>query len=109
SKVPDRSTSPRQQGRITEMSTEPPEAKRRVANRLRRARGQLDAVISAVENDAPCREVVTQLAAVTHALRRAGYVVVATAMEECFADPAPEGEDEPLTTAELEKLFLSLA
>lgn len=91
------------------MSAESPAAKRRVANRLRRARGQLDAVIAAVEAEAPCRDVVTQLAAVTHALRRAGYVVVATAMEECFAEPESQVEDEPLTTAELEKLFLSLA
>ncbi|MFK4760127.1 metal-sensitive transcriptional regulator [Microbacterium sp. ZW T5_45] len=91
------------------MSAESVEAKRRVANRLRRARGQLDAVISAVEADAPCRDVVTQLSAVTHALRRAGFVVVATAMEECLAEPAPGDEDDPLTTLELEKLFLSLA
>lgn len=91
------------------MKPESPETKRRIANRLRRARGQLDAVIAAVEADAPCRDVVTQLAAVTHALRRAGYVVVATAMEECFVNPEPGDEDERLTPPELEKLFLSLA
>ena len=84
------------------------ETRRKIANRLRRARGQLDAVISAVENDAGCREVITQLSAVTHALSRAGFVVVATAMEECITDPEGAEEREGLTTAELEKIFMSL-
>jgi DNA-binding FrmR family transcriptional regulator len=86
------------------------EAQRRVLNRLRRARGQLNAVIDAVENGAPCRDVVTQLAAVSSALDRAGFTVIATAMKDCVAEPdgAPRAED-GLTTAELEKLFLTLA
>jgi|GEM_PF-3715028 len=41
------------------------EAQRKIRNRLRRARGQLDAVITAVEQGASCRDVVTQLAAVS--------------------------------------------
>lgn len=91
------------------MSTADEATRRRIANRLKRARGQLDAVIAAVESDAPCRDVVTQLAAVTHALNRAGFVIVATAMEECVTYPnAPETRD-GLTTEELEKLFLTLA
>lgn len=46
------------------MATNDPENARRILNRLRRARGQLDAVITAVEQHKPCRDVVTQLAAV---------------------------------------------
>lgn len=91
------------------MSTADEATRRRIANRLKRARGQLDAVIAAVESDAPCRDVVTQLAAVTHALNRAGFVIVATAMEDCITSPnTPESRD-GLTTEELEKLFLTLA
>ena len=37
---------------------------RRIANRLKRARGQLGAVIDAVESGEDCRTVVTRLAAV---------------------------------------------
>nr|WP_307865157.1 metal-sensitive transcriptional regulator [Myceligenerans salitolerans] len=85
------------------------DSRRRVLNRLRRARGQLDAVIDAVESEAACRDVVTQLAAVTHALNRAGFVIVATAMEECVSEPGPGQSRDGLTTEELEKLFLSLA
>ncbi|MCA5893893.1 metal-sensitive transcriptional regulator [Isoptericola sp. NEAU-Y5] len=84
-------------------------AQRRVANRLRRARGQLDAVITAVESGTSCRDVVTQLAAVSHALHRAGFVVVANAMEDCVTEPDKTKNPQGMTTDELEKLFLTLA
>ena len=83
-----------------------PEAKRKIANRLRRAHGQLAAVINAVETDAHCRDVVQQLSAVSKALDRAGYLVISTALRECIADPESAGTDQ---AEELEKLFLSLA
>ncbi len=97
------------------MSAADAETQRRIINRLRRARGQLDAVITAIDSGAPCRDVVTQLAAVTHALDRAGFTIVATAMVECVARPdGSDGSDGSdgrggLTTEELEKLFLMLA
>ena len=46
-----------------------------------------------------------QLAAVSKALDRAGYAIVATAMQNCIIDP----ESESVTQDELEKLFLTLA
>ena len=82
------------------------DAQRRVVNRLRRARGQLDAVIAAVETEASCRDIVTQLAAVTHALNRAGFVIVAAALQE-FVGRNDDAEGP--TVDELEKVFLSLA
>lgn len=84
------------------------DAQRRILHRLRRARGQLDAVIAAVDEGKPCREVVTQLAAVSSALDRAGFAIVSTALRECLADPSAETED-GVTVDELEKLFLMLA
>ncbi|MBN9216223.1 MAG: transcriptional regulator [Microbacterium sp. SCN 70-200] len=91
------------------MSTTDAEAHKRIINRLRRARGQLDAVIAAVESERPCREVVTQLSAVSSALDRAGFAIVATAMKDCIADPDAARDQQGLTTEELEKLFLMLA
>lgn len=82
------------------------EAQRKILNRLRRAHGQLAAVIKAVETDAHCRDVVQQLSAVTKALDRAGYLVISTALKECLTDPDAAGTDR---ADELEKLFLSLA
>lgn len=50
---------------------------------------------------------VTQLAAVSRALDRAGFKIVASGMRQCMAG-AEEGTA-PMTEAELEKLFLTLA
>ena len=91
------------------MSTSDLDAERRILNRLRRARGQLNAVIDAVEGGGSCREVVTQLAAVSAALDRAGFAIIATAMKDCIADPDGTNRADDITTVELEKLFLTLA
>lgn len=79
-----------------------------VINRLRRAHGQLAGVISMVEQGRDCKDVVTQLAAVSRALDKAGFKIVATGMRQCVAGQTPEGS-EAMTEAELEKLFLALA
>lgn len=82
-------------------------ATKKIVNRLRRAQGQLNAVIASVENGGDCRSVVTQLAAVSTALDRAGFSIVSSAMRQCISSPDdPENE---LTVEELEKLFLTLA
>lgn len=78
-----------------------------VLNRLRRAQGQLAAVIAAVEDGGKCRDVVIQLAAVSSALDKAGFQIISTAMQKCLADP--EDTSDPMTVEELEKLFLTLA
>lgn len=79
-------------------------ARRKVLNRLKRARGQLDAVIRAVEGEKECRDIVTQLAAVNSALQRAGFSIISGAMRDCLND---DGTREKV--GELERLFLSLA
>ena len=80
-----------------------------VLNRLRRAHGQLAGVISMIEQGRDCKDVVTQLAAVSKALDRAGFKIVATGMRECATGAASDGEHPPMTEAELEKLFLALS
>ncbi|MEY4136125.1 MAG: Copper-sensitive operon repressor [Actinomycetota bacterium] len=82
-----------------------PEINRDVLTRLKRARGQLDGVIAMIEDGRSCTDVVTQLAAVSKALDRAGFKIVATGLKQCLID----GDAAPMTTEELEKLFLSLA
>lgn len=92
------------------MTTTDPEVQRKILNRLKRAQGQLAAVISAVEREEDCRTVVTQLSAVSSALDRAGFQIIATAMKDCLADPdQPDDERSDVSMQELEKLFLSLA
>lgn len=79
-----------------------------VLNRLRRAQGQLAGVIAMIEQGRDCKDVVTQLAAVSRALDRAGFKIVASGLRECISGKGRSGAP-PLTEAELEKLFLALA
>lgn len=87
------------------------DAQRRIANRLKRARGQLTAVIDAVEAGEDCRTVVTRLAAVAGAIDKAGFAVISAAMRECLDGDAHESRssEERMTVAELEELFLTLS
>lgn len=81
-----------------------------VLNRLRRAQGQLAGVISMIEQGRECKDVVTQLAAVSRALDRAGFKIVATGLRECVAEgKASDGGTREMSVDELEKLFLALA
>lgn len=75
-----------------------------IVNRLRRAEGQLAAVIRMTESGRDCREVVTQLAATRRALDRAGFAMISGGLRQCRMDDG--GRDE---LADLERMFLSLA
>lgn len=77
---------------------------RAALNRLKRARGQLNAVIDNFENGGDCTDVIHQLAAVTSALNKAGYTIIASAMRNCVTTDDPQ-----YTPEELEKAFISLA
>ena len=83
------------------------EVQRAALNRLKRARGQLDAVIRMVEEGAACEPTVTQLAAVSKALDRAGFMMISTGVRDCLASADEGGRDASL--ARLEKVFMSLA
>ncbi|KAB1988808.1 MULTISPECIES: metal-sensitive transcriptional regulator [Streptomyces] len=83
-----------------------------VLNRLRRAQGQISGVIRMIEEGRDCEDVVTQLAAASRALDRAGFAIIATGLQQCVADldsGRQNGEDTDVMRARLEKLFLSLA
>ncbi len=77
-----------------------------VINRIKRARGQLDGVLRMLEEGRDCEDVVTQLAAVSRALDRAGFAIVASGLQECIT--RGDGID-AVDVKKMEKLFLSLA
>jgi DNA-binding FrmR family transcriptional regulator len=81
-----------------------PDVTKTAVSRLRRAEGQLGGVIRMLEDGRDCKDVVTQLAAVSRALDKAGFSVVAGGLRQCLTQDDPE-----LDVAQLEKLFLSLA
>jgi DNA-binding FrmR family transcriptional regulator len=75
-----------------------------VINRLKRAQGQLAGVTRMIEEGRDCKSVVTQLSAVSSAIDKAGFAIIATALQQCLTQ-----EDPSIDQAELEKLFLTLA
>lgn len=75
-----------------------------VVKRLRRAEGQIRGVIAMIEDGRDCADVVTQLAAVSRALDKAGFKIIATGLRQCVTDG-----DSIVDQQRLEKLFLSLA
>ncbi|GAA1929655.1 metal-sensitive transcriptional regulator [Nocardioides marmoribigeumensis] len=77
-------------------------------NRIKRAQGQLAGVVRMLEEGRDCEDVVTQLAAVSKALDRAGFAIVASGMRECLVAGA-DGETADLDVRRMERLFLSLA
>ncbi|EAR25775.1 hypothetical protein A20C1_07843 [marine actinobacterium PHSC20C1] len=98
----------------TEVATVPtghdPEAMRKVMNRLKRAEGQLHALTESMGADSNCKDVVTQLAAVSKALDRAGYMIIANALQSCATDDVDgSGSHDGMSADDIEKLFLTLA
>jgi CsoR family transcriptional regulator, copper-sensing transcriptional repressor len=77
-----------------------------VIKRLRRAQGQIGGVIKMIEEGRDCADVVTQLAAASRALDRAGFKVIATGLQQCALDANGTADAD---RDQLERLFLSLA
>jgi DNA-binding FrmR family transcriptional regulator len=89
------------------MTTIPSSEVKAITNRLRRAQGQLGAVLAMIDEGRDCRDIVTQLSAASSAIDRAGFAIIASALKECLRDGENGGD--PVEVADLEKLFLSLA
>lgn len=79
-----------------------------VIKRLRRIEGQVGGIIRMLEDGRDCAEVVTQLAAASRALDRTGFKLLSAGMRQCLTASA-NGEVEPMSAEQMEKLFLSLA
>jgi DNA-binding FrmR family transcriptional regulator len=79
-----------------------------IVKRLRRVEGQVGGIIRMLEDGRDCADIVTQMAAASRALDRAGFKLLATGMRQCMT-AAVDGQPEPMSPAEMEKLFLSLA
>ncbi|HEY7931620.1 MAG TPA: metal-sensitive transcriptional regulator [Acidimicrobiales bacterium] len=82
------------------------EAKEAISKRLRRAHGQLGAVIRMLDDGRDCQEIVTQMAAVDKAVTSAAFTLISTSLRECFLDSTIDLDD---VTTKLQKLFLSMA
>ncbi len=82
-----------------------PDEMQSVIKRLKRAQGQIGGIIKMIEDGRDCQDIVTQMAAVSKALDRAGFAVIALGLRQCIVDP----ESHTMDVESMEKLFLSLA
>ena len=77
-----------------------------IAKRLRRAHGQMGAVIRMLEEGRNCEDIVMQLAAVNKAIDTAGFTLISASLKECIEE---NKNNSKAVQEKLQKLFLSLA
>ncbi len=77
---------------------------RAVLNRLKTARGHLDAVIRMVEQDTYCPDVMKQLSAVQGSLERASRIVLQNHLETCVAAAMVAGRTDEIVDELMEAL-----
>ncbi|MFP5318192.1 MAG: metal-sensitive transcriptional regulator [Acidimicrobiia bacterium] len=80
------------------------EHRRSVLNRLKTARGHLDAVIRMVEDDTYCPDVMKQLSAVQGSLERASRIVLRNHLETCVAAAMVAGRTDEIVDELMEAL-----
>jgi DNA-binding FrmR family transcriptional regulator len=77
-----------------------------IHKRLKRAHGQLGAVVRMLDEGSSCEEIVIQMAAVSKAVNTAAFSLISANLKQCLVDP---DMDSRLMTEKFQKLFLSLA
>lgn len=77
-----------------------------ITNRLKRAHGQLGAVVRMLEEGRDCEDIVTQIAAVSKAINTAAFTLISSSLKECIQANTNNSTE---ITEKLQKLFLSLA
>ena len=75
-----------------------------VVNRIKRAQGQLAGVLRMLEEGRETQEVVNQLKAVSRAIDRAGFAIIAAQLREATRTGVTDDDID-----QLERYFLSLA
>ena len=77
-----------------------------IAKRVKRAQGQLGAVVRMLEEGRNCDEIVIQMSAVSKAVHTAAFTLISASLKECIIEGKNNSD---AVTAQLQKLFLSLA
>jgi DNA-binding FrmR family transcriptional regulator len=77
-----------------------------ITKRVRRAHGQMGAIVRMLDEGRSCEDVVTQMAAVTKAVNTAAFTLITASLKECLEEGAADGD---AIAKKLQKLFLSLA
>ena len=83
------------------------ESQKKIVNRFRRIEGQLRGLQKLVEGEAPCLEILTQVSAVTAAVKKAGTEVIHLYIEQCLAETS--GKPELEITKKMEEFQQALS
>ena len=75
-----------------------------LVKRIKRAQGQLGAVVRMLEEGKNCEEIIIQMSAASKAINTAAFTLISSSLEQCIV----EGKSVQ-KTEKLQKLFLSLA
>jgi CsoR family transcriptional regulator, copper-sensing transcriptional repressor len=68
------------------------ENRKKIINRFKRIEGQIRGLEKLVENKAPCIEILTQVSAVTAAIKKAGTEVIHVYLDQCLADASGKSD-----------------
>jgi DNA-binding FrmR family transcriptional regulator len=79
---------------------------RKTENRLKRIEGQIRGVLSMMEQEKDCRDVVTQLSAIRSAIDRTTGVIVSANMEQCIRENIENGEETDSVVKEAVELLV---
>ncbi len=77
-----------------------------ISKRIKSAQGQLGAISRMLEEGRNCEEIVTQMSAVPKAVNTAAFTLISASLKECIVEGNSNSDE---VTAQLQKLFLSLA
>ena len=77
-----------------------------ITKRVKRAQGQLGAVVRMLEDGRDCDEIVVQMSAVSKAVHTAAFSLISASLKECIVEGKRNSKE---VTEQLQKLFLSLA
>jgi len=62
--------------------------RKKISNRLRRIEGQIRGIQRLIEEGAPCIDILTQVSAVTSAMKKTGGAVISNYMKTCIEESA---------------------
>jgi len=85
---------------------EDPQQIEAIAKRMKKANGQMAAVVRMLEEGRTCEDIVTQMAAVGKAINTAAFILISASLKECLEE---NKSNSSAVTEKLQKLFLSLA
>ena len=77
-----------------------------IRKRLRRIEGQVRGVLNMIEQEALCKEVVTQLSAIRSAVDRSIACIVAANLEQCLLEQEPGSKERSRLVQEAVELLI---